>query len=133
MIFRKRGGSFFCVFCGDKIFFDSIFIFGNERIRRVKNFLCGTKIFVHNNCSCWRKIFVEVQKVFRVRASPRINCLVRIAYDEKIFVIGAKRFHKAILNLVDVLKFIDHNVFESCLPFLAHGIILLKNVQHENN
>ena len=44
---------------------------------------------------------------------------------------GAQRFHQLILEGVDVLEFIDHDVFQPLLPFLADVFPFFENMQRE--
>ena len=76
-----------------------------------------------------RKRPVKVQQVPHIRAAPDVNRLIRISHYEQIAVVSAQNAHQLVLRLVDILKFVDHNIFQSTLPLDADLLILLKNVQ----
>ena len=44
-------------------------------------------------------------------------------------MICAQRFHQLILQQVDILKFINHNIFQTLLPFQADVFPLMENVK----
>ena len=46
-------------------------------------------------------------------------------------MIRAEGFHQLILNPVDILKLVNHNIFKALLPFLADLVISLENVQNK--
>ena len=73
----------------------------------------------------------KVQQIFAAGATPGINGLIRIPHDEKILMIGTKCIHQPVLQSVNILKFIDHDVLKPLLPFCTDGLILLKNIQRE--
>ena len=74
---------------------------------------------------------VEVQQIFDIRAAPGVDRLVRIAHNEQVFMIGAQHFHQLILKRVDILEFVDHDIFQPLLPFQPDRLIPRKNIQRK--
>ena len=46
-------------------------------------------------------------------------------------MISAQHFHQPVLQLVDVLKLVDHDVFQPLLPLQADGVVLLKDIERK--
>ena len=44
-------------------------------------------------------------------------------------MVAAQHFHQLVLQLVNILKLIDHNIFQTLLPFQADILVLLKDIQ----
>ena len=89
----------------------------------------GAVILQHHHRPGPRKCGVQIQEIADVSASPGIDRLGRVAYDKKIFMIAAQNFHQLILQPVDILEFIDHDVFQALLPFQADLFVLSENIQ----
>ena len=65
---------------------------------------------------------------FDVGSPPGIDGLVRIPHHKEIAVKLAQGFHQLILNEVDILEFIDHNVFQPLLPLETDRLVLRKYI-----
>ena len=49
---------------------------------------------------------------------------------KRFFVVVGEHAHQPVLQLVNVLEFVDHDVFQTLLPLEADRIIDVENVQH---
>lgn len=109
----------------------AVFIVADQRIGRAEDFRGRAVIVGHHDGLCPGKLPVKVEQVSHIGAAPGINGLVGIAYDKQIFVIAAEHLHQLILETVDVLKFIDHDIFQPLLPFQPDILMFPKDVQGE--
>ena len=116
---------------GDQILLDSIAVFGDQRVRGLQNLRRGAVIFRHQDRLCAGVVRFKLHQVLHVRAAPGVDRLVRVAHDEEIFVVAAEHLHQLILQAVNVLKLVDHDVFQPLLPLEADLRILLKDVEGE--
>ena len=48
-------------------------------------------------------------------------------------MIPTKHFHQTILQFVNILELINHNVFQPFLPFFSYFLILFKDIKRKNN
>jgi hypothetical protein len=55
----------------------------------------------------------------------------RVAHNEQIFVIAAKRLHQPVLQLIDILKFVDHDIFEPFLPLEPYVFVGTENIKRQ--
>ena len=78
-----------------------------------------------------RELLFKVQQVFDARPAPGIDGLIRVADDEQVLMVSAQHLHQPVLQLVDVLKFVDHDVFQPLLPLQADGVVLLKDIERK--
>ena len=74
-------------------------------------------------------LLVKIHEKLHICPAPGIDRLIRIAHDEEISVIPAQRLHQLILQAVDILKLVDHDIFEPLLPFEPDIRILAENIQ----
>ena len=71
---------------------------------------------------------MKIQKILHIGAAPGVNGLVRVSHNKQVFVIAAQNTHQAVLQVINVLKLIDHNVFQAFLPFLFDFFVIFKNI-----
>ena len=76
-------------------------------------------------------MLVKVQQVLYIGPPPGVNGLVRVPHDEQIPVVAAQHLHQLILQGVDVLKLVDHNVPQPLLPLELDLRIFLEDVEGE--
>ena len=115
----------------EQVLFDAVAIFCDQRVRRRQNLRRGTVVFHHHDGLHVWKDLVEIQQILDVRAAPGVDCLVRVAHDEEVAVIAAQHLHQLILQRVDILKLVDHDVFEPLLPLEPDVLVLLENIERE--
>ena len=77
------------------------------------------------------KCLVKVQKIPHIRAAPGVNGLIRVAHDEEVLVVAAEYLHEPVLDLVNVLKLVDHDVGKALLPLLADVRVGFTDVEGE--
>ena len=58
-------------------------------------------------------MLVKVQEEADIRPAPGVNRLVRITHDEKILMIASQHTHQLVLERVDILKLVHHDVLET--------------------
>ena len=115
----------------EQLFFDPVHIFIDQRVDCAQHLRRRAVVGHHQDGLAIRKLLVQIKQVFDVCPAPGINGLIRIADHEQVFVITAQRQHELILQLVDVLKLVDHDVFQPLLPFAADVLVLLEDVKGE--
>ena len=115
----------------EQVLFDAVAVFCDQRVRRRQNLRRGTVVFHHHDGLHVWKDLVEIQQIFDVRAAPGVDRLVRVAHDEEVAVIAAQHLHQLILQRVDILKLVDHDVFEPLLPLEPDVLVLLENIERE--
>ncbi len=71
---------------------------------------------------------LEVQKIASRSPAPAVNRLVGVADDKEILMPATEDIHQTVLRLVDVLKFINHDVLQALLPFFADILMFRKDV-----
>ena len=118
---------------GNEILSDAVLILVDEGIGGIQDFRRGAVIVIHNDGLHMREFPVEVQKIAYIGAAPGVNGLVRISHDEKVVVVAAEGLHELVLERVDVLEFINHNVLQPLLPLQPDFLIFLKNKKGELN
>ena len=106
-------------------------VFCDQRVRRRQNLRRGTVVFHHHDGLHVWKDLVKIQQILDVRAAPGVDRLVRVAHDEEVAVIAAQHLHQLILQRVDILKLVDHDVFEPLLPLEPDVLVLLENIERE--
>ena len=117
--------------CREQVLFDAVAVFCDQRVRRRQNLRRGTVVFHHHDGLHVWKDLVEIQQILDVRAAPGVDRLVRVAHDEEVAVIAAQHLHQLILQRVDILKLVDHDVFEPLLPLEPDVLVLLENIERE--
>ena len=115
----------------EQVLFDAVAVFCDQRVRRRQNLRRGTVVFHHHDGLHVWKDLVEIQQILDVRAAPGVDRLVRVAHDEEVAVIAAQHLHQLILQRVDILKLVDHDVFEPLLPLEPDVLVLLENIERE--
>ena len=73
----------------------------------------------------------KFQHKFHVRAAPCVNGLIRVTHHEQILVVSRQNIRQLVLILVNVLKFIDHGVFQPLLPLFPHLCVLPQAVERK--
>ena len=96
-----------------------------------QNLWCRAVVLHHHNGAHLGEVFIEVQQVFHIGAPPGVDGLVRVAHDEQVLMIAAKHLHQLILQRVDVLKLVYHDVLQALLPLEFDALVLLKDVEGE--
>ena len=115
----------------EQVLFDAVAVFCDQRVRRRQNLRRGTVVFHHHDgLHIWKNL-VEIQQILDVRAAPGVDRLVRVAHDEEVAVIAAQHLHQLILQRVDILKLVDHDVFKPLLPLEPDVLVLLENIERE--
>ena len=90
-------------------------------------------VLQHHDGARARERAVEVQQVAHVRAAPGVDGLVGVAHHEQVLVVAGEHLHELVLQAVDVLELVDHNVLEPLLPLRPDVGVLLEEVQHEHD
>ena len=103
----------------------------NQGVGDSQNLRCGAVVLHHHNRSGPRKRLVEFQQILYVGPAPGVDGLVRIAHNEQVPVVSAEDLHQLILETVNVLKLVNHDVFQSLLPFQTNVRMLFKDIQGE--
>ena len=115
----------------EQVLFDAVLIFRDQAVAGGED-LRGRAVVFHHHNGLRRGIdLVKVQQIPHVRAAPRVDGLIRVADDEKILVIAAQDLHQLILRRVDILKFIDHDVFQPLLPFEPDVLMRAEDIEGE--
>ena len=118
---------------GQKVFFDAVRVFRNQTVAGGQNFRRGAVIFHHHDGLRRGIDLVKVQQVAHVGSAPCVDGLVGVADNEQIFVIVAQHLHQGVLRRVNVLKFVDHDVFQPLLPLEADILVRAENVEREDD
>ena len=74
-------------------------------------------VLKHHDGARAGEALIEVKQQFHVRATPRVDSLVGVADHEQVLVIPLQHLHKPVLQRIDILELVDHDVFQSLLPF----------------
>ena len=72
---------------------------------------------------------VKLHQILPVGPPPGVDGLVRVTYNEEIPVVAAEHFHQFVLQIIDILELIDHDVFQPGLPFLPDIRMLPEDMQ----
>ena len=123
---RRAGGT-----VGQQFLLDAVFVFFNEGIGCCQDFRCGTVILHHHDSPGARKLCGKIHQETPICSPPAVNSLVRVTHHEQVPVPGAQRFHQLILEGVDVLEFVDHDVLQPLLPFQTDVFPFFENMQRE--
>ena len=114
---------------GDQVLPDPVLVLIDQRIHRPQDLRSAAVISHHHNGLYPAVVQVKLHEVLSVGAPPGINSLVRVSNDKKILMIITKHFHQLVLQIVDVLKLINHDVLQALLPLQPHLFILTEDVQ----
>ena len=109
---------------GNEVLFDPDRVFVDQGIGRRQDGRRRPVIVHHHDGPGPGIMIIEIQQIFDVGSAPGVNGLVRVADNEEVFMKAAKHGHEFILQVIDVLKFIDHDIFQPALPLLADLLIL---------
>ena len=66
-----------------------------------------------------------------MRAPPGVDRLVRVPHHKEVFVIAAEDLHQRILELVNVLELVDHDILQPLLPLQPDVRVLLEEEEGE--
>ena len=114
-----------------QLLFDAIPILVDQGVGHGQDLRRGAVVLHHQDGLGAGEFLVKVQQVLHVGAPPGVDGLVRVPHDEEILVVSAQHFHQLILQLVDVLKLVDHDVFQPLLPLDPDVGPLPEDVQGE--
>lgn len=133
------------VFCVMKNDISAAFAHRNERFRNSEAIarnesVCGFEdlgrasvVLHHADCDCAREIVGETEQAAELRAAPSIDGLIGVADDEKIVVMLTQNFHQAVLFIVDILEFVDHDVLELFLIKRAEIGTSIEDIERKLN
>ena len=88
-------------------------------------------VLEHHDGARAREALIEIKQQLHVRATPRVDGLIGVADHEQVLVIALQHLHEPVLQRIDILEFIDHDVFQPLLPFKANVGEPLENVERE--
>ena len=71
----------------------------------------------------------KLQNEFHIRAAPGIDGLIRVTHHKQVPMVTGQNICQRILILVDILKFVHHDVFQLLLPLPADSRIMLQHIQ----
>ncbi len=74
---------------------------------------------------------VKFQDELHICTPPGIDGLVGVPYHEQVLMITGEDIRKGVLVLIDVLKFVHHDVFQPILPLLPGVLVLLQDVERK--
>ena len=112
---------------------DALAVLLDKRVRH-RNDLGGRAVVLehHNGARAWEHL-VEIEKEAHVSAAPGVDGLVGITHHKQVFVVADKHAHKLVLQRVDILELIDHDVFQPLLPFQPDVRVPIEDVEHDDN
>ena len=116
---------------GNQFLFDAVCILFDQGIGHCQYLGSGTVIFHHEDGLRSGKTPVKVFQVGTVGSPPGVNGLVRVPYHEQVLMVGAQHFHQFVLEDVDILELVDHNIFQPLLPFQPDVFLLPEQIQGE--
>ena len=100
-----QDGATFAIRC-PKLLFSFFGVVADERRCRVQNGLRGAVVLLKSNGPCSGPVLFKMEKVFKVRASPRIDALTVVPHHPDIAVLFAECLYQKILQAVRVLVFV---------------------------
>ena len=103
----------------------------DQRVHGPKDLRRGPVVLHHQDGAGSRESLIEIRQEAAVRAAPGIDGLVGISHHEEVAVVIAQHPHQVVLWLVDILKFIHHDVFQPLLPLQPGLGMLRKDVKRE--
>ena len=112
---------------------DALTILLDKRVRH-RDDLGGRAVVLkhHDGTRVWKRL-VEIEKEAHVSTAPSVDSLVGVAHHEQVFMEASKHAHKLVLQRVDVLELVDHDVFQALLPFQPNVRVLIEDVEHDGN
>ena len=116
---------------GDQVLLHADGVPGDQAVGDRKDRRGAAVILHHHDGLRAGKVLVKLQEIFHVGAAPGVDGLVRIPHDEKVPVPAAEHLHQPVLQGVDVLELIDHDVFEALLPLQPDLLVDLEDVKCE--
>ena len=114
---------------GCELFFQSFPVLVDERIGGPQNLRNAAVIRIQINGFHMFMSGIEFQNELHICTAPGINGLIRITHHKEVFMISGENVCQGILILVNVLKFIHHDVFQTLLPFFPDFPVLLQNIE----
>ena len=117
--------------CCNKVLRDAHMVFRDKRIRHRKHLGHRPVVLKHHDGTRAGKALIEIKQQLHVRAAPRIDGLIRVADHEQVLVIALQHLHKLVLQRIDILELVDHDVFQPLLPFEADVGEPLEDVERE--
>ena len=100
----------------DQFFADAVFVLANQGVGHRHDLRCRPIILHHQDRPDRRKFFGKIQNIPDAGASPGIDRLIRVADDEQVVMVGAQHLHQPVLQIIDILIFVNHDVFQPLLP-----------------
>ena len=114
---------------GGQVLFDAQRIFADQGIGGCQDLRRRTVILHHQNGLYLRESLVKIKQIADICAAPCVDGLVRITDDEQILVVPHQHMHQLILECIDILELVDHNVFQAFLPLQPDLFLLLKDIE----
>ena len=105
----------------------------DQRVRDSHHARRRPVVFQHHDGARAGEPLVEVQQVAHVSPAPGVDGLVGVAHHEQVLVVAGQHLHELVLQAVDVLELVHHDVLEPLLPFEQDVGVLLEQVQHEHD
>ncbi len=122
-----------CLTLGNKAFLHPNLILVDQRIRNGKDKRDASIIpQKHDGFHRWEDL-IEIKQETAIGTSPGIDGLVGITHDEQIAVKCAKNLYQAEQLGIHVLVLVDHDVFETLLPFSTDLGTFAKDMQDKGN
>ena len=116
---------------GNQFLFHPKPVFPNERVGRRQDFRSRAVVIHHQDGLGAGEMLVKFQQVFHISSPPGIDGLVRVAHHKQVLVVAAQHLHELVLDLVDVLKLVDHDIFQPLLPLELDVLVAMKDIQGE--
>ncbi len=114
-----------------QVLLDTGGVFVDEGVGAGQDLRRGAVIFRHEDGPRAGVFLIEVQKIPDVRASPGVDGLVRVPHDEEVLVVARQHLHELVLEGVDVLELVDHDVLKPLLPLELYILVLPEDVERE--
>ena len=116
-----------------ELFGNALLVFLDERVRHTKHFGRAAIVPGHKNRFAPFMRIGEIEQIANVGAAPCINRLIGIAHDEQIAVVFNELFHERDLQRIDILEFIDHDVFKTLLPLQGDVGEMVENMKRNDD
>ena len=117
----------------DEVLLHPVAVLRDERIGDGENLRRGAVVAVHENRPRARERLVEVEQEPHVGAAPGVDRLVGVAHDEQVPVVRDEDLQQPVLQRVDVLKLVHHDVFEPLLPLAPHRLVEVERQQRKED
>ena len=79
------------------------------------------------------EVCIELREVAHVGPAPGVDGLIRVAHDEQVAVMARERLHERVLQAVDILELVHHDVLHALLPGAAHLRAGVEQVQRQDD